>query len=294
MRPLLLHPGLHKTATTWLQTVPFQDRSLFNSLLSHRQIDDLLVRPHEWDWRPTEAIAEIAHARSVEGGHLIDVLSSEILTGHPFFGSREAPLLAKRVREVVGEAKVLLTVRRQHEWIRSLYQQYIKRGGRLSFIDFVAGESEPQYPSFAHLSLEFHRFTDEFARHFGASNVLVLPQELLRQDIAHFFTLLSRFVGAGDIRPKPSWSQSVGGSPPPGSDWLLRWASTFQDKPLSRSSTVGGAKIGKQLERIAYRLPARHPNKLELNLPVDRIRKSNVQLQVFCPVDLSQFGYDVS
>ena len=290
MRPILIHPGLHKTGTSWLQAVPFSDIDIFNNVMSHEEVDAYLVRPHEWQWDPQIARDRIAIALQKNERASVNVLSSEILTGNPFFGSREAPLLARRLREVLPHAKILLTVREQGQWLRSLYQQYVKRGGRLALPDFLSGSSEPQYKTFDFISLEFDRFVEEFSSAFGRENVLVLPQELLRTDMRVFFEHLSSFLGVEQIVPKDEWRRAVGASPPEGSDWLLRLANSFRDKPLSRTSNTRFDWFGKQLERAAYRLPTRG-TRYQVELPEELLKRSNIRLQDYCPTPLSTFGY---
>ena len=292
MRPLLIHPGLHKTATSWLQAVPFADRAIFNSLMSHQEVDAAFVRPHDWVWQPSTARKVIEERRAQNDTADVDVISSEILTGNPFFGSKDVPTFVERLNRTIPNAKILLTVREQSQWLRSLYQQFVKRGGQLSLEDFLSGHAEPQYAGFDFISLEFHRFADEFAAAFGEANVVVLPQELLRKDMDAFFSQLSDFLSVAAISPKPAWHRAVGASPPRGSDWLLRMANALQDKPLSRSSNKRLAMIGKQLERLAYRLPSRG-NAPIIPMPKTRIRRSNAKLQRYCPVDLSEYGYQI-
>lgn len=291
MRPLLIHPGLHKTATSWFQGVPFADESVFNSLLNHQEVDELITRPHRWEWTPDRARARLAAYRSEDSGALVDVISSEILTGNPFFGSRDVPEIAERLRQVVPDAKILLTVREQSQWLRSLYQQYVKRGGRLTFERFIEGETEPQYYGFNPISLNFHLFARTFGEQFGESNILVLPQELLGADIAGFFAELSSFLEVPEIAPKDAWRQRVGLSPPSGSEWLIRLSTSLRDVPLNRKSRTPMAWLGRLMERTAYRLPSLLRSSAPIPALPENIGSINEKLQHYCPVNLRSFGY---
>jgi hypothetical protein len=43
--PLLIHPGFHKTGTTWLQQQVFSDTRAFHMLFDHEEIDRLFIPP---------------------------------------------------------------------------------------------------------------------------------------------------------------------------------------------------------------------------------------------------------
>lgn len=135
---LLLHPGFHKTATSWLQQTVFSEERLFRSLLDHQQIDDRLVRPHDLSFDANSAKLEIDRLREEASSSPVDVISSEVLSGNILFGSRDSQAVAERLANTCSDAKVLLTVRAQKSITKSIYLQYIKRGGRLSIDDFQA------------------------------------------------------------------------------------------------------------------------------------------------------------
>src|SRR5258708_38125999 len=91
-RPLLIHPGFHKTGTTFLQREIFTDQRLFRLLWGHEEVHRYVIGPHELDFDPRagrDAIAVLRSAGAPAPG-LIDVVSSETLCGTPFFGSRES------------------------------------------------------------------------------------------------------------------------------------------------------------------------------------------------------------
>src|SRR3546814_11024198 len=83
---------------------------------------------------------EVSLRRSAGTKAAIDVISNENLVANPFFGARESKVFVQRLHAIAPEAKILLTVRRQAAAMRSLYQQYIKRGGSLSEAHFRSEE----------------------------------------------------------------------------------------------------------------------------------------------------------
>src|SRR6056297_494955 len=98
--PLLIHIGYHKTATTWMQHRLFLPEHGYRPLFGHQEVFDLFVRPHGlvFDPNPVRDVVNAALG-AVQTGEAA-VISSEILSGHPFFGGRESDVLAGRLAKV--------------------------------------------------------------------------------------------------------------------------------------------------------------------------------------------------
>ena len=252
---LLLHPGFHKTATTWLQERVFSDRGVFRSLMGHAQIDELLVRPHDLDFDPAAASLRIEQLRSGTEGGLVDVISSEILTGNILFGARDSLTIADRLAATCRPARVLLTVRSQQGIAQSIYLQFVKRGGRLSIAEFFSRLPEPGYFGFDPRSLEFGRIAQLYGERFGQENVLVLPQELLRKDRGAFLQLLFDFAGADLSQADPGilTAPAAGKSPPASGVRLLCAANGMRDTPISPASKTVLTGLGNALQALGYR-----------------------------------------
>ena len=294
--PLLIHPGFHKTGTTWLQKELFENSPQFSSLLGQYEIDDVLVKPHDLDFSAGPAIEAITARRSKSGG-AIDVLSSELLVGNPLFGSRDAATLASRLHEVVPDAKILLTTREQGGMLRSLYQQYLKRGGTQKLETFVQPNMEPGYFAFHPDLLRYERFAMLYERLFGPGSVLVLPHELLLRDPRRFLEALFEFA-TGTV-PTEIWlpeMRKVGRSPPPGATDLIRFSNRLRQTVLNPGAPRITRPAGEVLFRAAYRYPfssarqsAQWQRTIDPLLPP--YREANRDLQRFCPVPLGAFRY---
>ena len=298
---VLLHPGFHKTATSWLQGTVFAERRLFNALMDHEQIDDLLVRPHDFEFDPDAAREKIAAMRLGGETGTVDVISSEILSGTMFSGSRESLRLAQRLGQVFDEAKILLTVRSQLSIMKSVYLQYVKRGGRLSIEDYLDYRPEPGYFWFERRILEFDRLARAYADRFGAQNVLVLPQELLKRNQSQYLDLLFRFAGVPDDKTPEQFTFAAerGVSPPASGIGLLRIANVFQRSPLNPEAMTTFGFLGGPVHRLAYRWTlGNDAAEQRLNHAI-RTRlaghygESNRRLQAFAPVDLGSLGYEI-
>jgi len=298
---LLLHPGFHKTATSWLQSTVFAEQRLFRPLMDHGEIDELLVRPHDFDFDADAAKARVAALRQAAKPGITDVISSEILSGNIILGSRDSAVLADRLAAVCGPAKVLQTVRAQRPIMKSIYFQYIKRGGRLGIEDYLDFKPEPGYFWVDPVTLEFDRLAQAYAAHFGAENVMVLPQELLAKDRAQYLRLLCQHAGLDESEAERELGgvSARGVSPPASGVWLLRKSGSIRQGPLNPRAPGWQDAAGTMIERVAYRWTwgkerADQRLKQALNAKLTaRYGASNKRLQQFTPVDLASLGYEI-
>jgi hypothetical protein len=298
---LLIHPGFHKTGTTFLQRKVFTDAAVFRYAWGHEEVDRHVNRPHELDFDPAPARAAFAGLGPAPNPDLIDVVSSETLCGVPFFGSRESAARAIRLHRIFGEAKILITVRRQKSIIRSVYLQYLIQGGTLPPERFFAQNPPIDYFGFDHRVFEFHKLAEYYASLFGGENVLVLAQEGLRKDPDRFVRAVCDFCGA----PAPSPAQSFkdrGGenvSPNPAGIPLLRLANRLRGGPVNPEMRGWLAPVGGLLRKAAYRQPwsfLDHSRRLDAAIEQrfgGRFALSNGRLQALAGDDLAAFGYEM-
>ena len=192
---MLLHVGYHKTATTWMQTRLFQPEHGYRQLAGHQEIFDLIVHPHGLDFDPEPMRALIARGLEGLGPGEIPVLSSEILSGHPFFGGRESDVLAARLKAIAPEARILISIRNQMRILPSVYMQYVLRGGTSPYDRFFEGSKDLGFFGFEAQNFEYDRLVGLYQRLFGAEAVYVLPQEALQKDMQAAADGLARFAG---------------------------------------------------------------------------------------------------
>ena len=297
----LIHPGLHKTGTTFLQECVFADRSLFNPLLTHEEVHELLVAPHDLEFGPRAVLDLLETRRNATPNGVIDVVSSEILSGTMFYGSMDSARLAERLHTVLPHSKILLSVRSQIPWLLSVYLQYLKRGGRKSFSEFLTYSPEPGYHWFSISLLRFDRLAEKYAKLFGAENILVLPQELLQSNRPAFLRYLFDFAEVRDLADENSrsYEQERGRSPPLSGAALLRLANAFRSGPMNPEGPTFLSSIGNTLARLSYKASwhndeatARLVREAEAHIDLD-LGASNRFLQRYCPVNLREFGYEL-
>jgi hypothetical protein len=202
---LYLHPGLPKTASSFLEARVF--RHLKESGWSFN--DDRVVAAARGVCFPEQSVAGPGLAERVRQTGCANVLLSyDAMCGDPYrsFADREAVL--ERLRAACGglQVRVLLVVRRQAEWIESLYRQSLHEYYFTPFPKFVVWPDSPSgkapYPSLAVRELSWSEIAEGFASAFGRESVTVLPYELLVQRPEDFIARLGRFFGVAIPMPE--------------------------------------------------------------------------------------------
>lgn len=303
--PLLIHVGLHKTGTTWLQDRVFVSNKLgFHSpwgpMASPAVAEFMLVDPLSFDAKATLArIGPDIDASRAKG--LIPVLSHEGLSSRPVRGTYYAPTVAQRLREVFPSARIVIGVREQNGMILSLYRQFVRNGGVFSLKQFIGTGNEP--PGWAPLCrLDFFHY-DRFVRCyqdlFGEGNVLVQPLELLRDDEPRYLKRLLDFAGS---RGSP---EDLGKAGVSNAGWggqtleFFRFFSRFAVRnplgPKQPWSVNTAQRICYKLDKI---VPKSRHAKVEKSWKAfikertrGRYKESNAELARMTGLDLGSMGY---
>lgn len=193
------HIGLHKTATTWLQTV-FAHHPGLQVIGANPTYRDLAVQittlaaQAQLDLGVWQQTFKISLEPLVKEGQIWGI-SDEQLSGHMITGYN-ANLISNRLLKAFGPIKILLVLRHPVEFIRSMYVQYVKQGGALPFRAFLRDTNIPG-KAIAH-KINYPVLVNRYRDCFGAENVLVLPYELMAQDSARFWNLIWTFL---DVEP---------------------------------------------------------------------------------------------
>lgn len=199
MGEMIVHIGLHKTATTALQNQLFPSCEGVNLLTTERdevrRFVHMLTRKDELYFDSREALKAIAPAM----GSGVNLLSNESLSGPPYAGVMEGGLdhrasIIGNLSSTFPEARIIIVIRRQNDLCRSLYRQYLKIGGTRNptrFYGITAGDRDPL------MSLDrfyFKRYVDALVKAFPRG-VLILTFEEFISNREAFLEKLSDFVG---------------------------------------------------------------------------------------------------
>jgi len=207
-RPVLIHVGFVKTATTSLQ----------RNLLARHPALCHLGRPAPDD-ELDAAIHAIAHADSTlydesavrrilvralarEDGRRLVTLSNENFT---LYEATDRRVVAERLARLFPGARILFTIRRQDEllgaWYLQKLEKYLQGGHFVPFSTWVEMKSrEPHKSIFS--NLDFWPIVSTYVELFGRERVHVLTFETLREEPATYAAALAALLGipADDVR----------------------------------------------------------------------------------------------
>ena len=96
---------------------------------------------------------------------------------------------SNRLKVLFPNAKIIVCTRDKNEMIKSLYSQYIKEGGILTFEKFKT--------SFFNMNrLDYDDYINHLKHLFGKENVYVTSMEKLKQNHREFVEGICSFIGA--------------------------------------------------------------------------------------------------
>ena len=200
MADIVCHLGLHKTASGTLQRQFFPACSGLNLLTTLnpavRQFVEAVARKDPMYFDAKEAVTLLAgRLRSDQ----VNLLSNESLSGPPYAGVAEGGLdhrspVLQNLRAALPDARVVLVLRRQDGLARSLYRQYLKRGGTATLNKFYGIGAAHQPPLMTLDRFRFSPFVRSVFDSFG-SRVLVLTFEQFLRNQRRFLERLCHFVG---------------------------------------------------------------------------------------------------
>jgi hypothetical protein len=180
--PVLFHIGYHKTATTWMQRMLFVPKYGFEQVATHEDVDTHIVAPHGFDFDPRPMAEMIDVKRRRLSNAAVPVVSSEIMSGQPFFGGLSSDIYAQRIKAIAPDARILVSIRSQPKILVSCYMQYLLRGGTMSPRQFFEGKRPVEFYAFRPDHFKYDKLVGFYQDLFGPENVHVTTQESLSKD----------------------------------------------------------------------------------------------------------------
>ena len=211
----VMHIGLHKTATRFLQ------RAVFRSLPEHRFLfnPDVLMQPLKKALRfpgegNRERAREAASKARAEAGARTLVISDPTISGDMYSSHADYADNLAFVHELFPKARIVYIVRRQSDWLQSAWRQsLVKESGKSieTFLNFYEGEFRDRLArrvfgarNLEALRLRFLEIYRAYAQAFGASRVYLFRQEDLRQRPEAVYARLAEALGLDALPPLPA------------------------------------------------------------------------------------------
>lgn len=189
---VILHIGLHKTGTRFLQRMVFAqlDPARFN------------VNPPEL-WEPLRAAArrpndaalvqrcrEAVRAWRESGDKRTLIVSEPHICGDMYSSYQDYQPNLALMKECFPEARIIYFVRKQSDWLHSAYRQHLARGKAIPievFLNFYGGEFRPRLARFVYgarnmeaLNLPFLDIYQAYREAYGEDSVYLFRQEDLK------------------------------------------------------------------------------------------------------------------
>ncbi len=248
---LLLHIGYHKTATSWMQQRLFVPEHGYRQVARHAEVWQHVVGKHGLLFDAEDMKSAIRVGMSDLREDEVPVVSSEILSGHPFYGGMGSDVFARRLNEIAPDARILISVRHQRRMLTSVYMQYLSRGGTMSPEKFFAGDPDLGFYGFRPEHFEFHRLVGLYQGLFGTENVYVISQESLVRDIDEAARGLARFAGNERFDTVlPTHRAAYAPSYPEYAVPILRRINKFQKSVLTPAPTIRFGTTPKGIYRL--------------------------------------------
>ena len=197
------------------------------------------------------------------------VLSEDNLSGYIHNGGMHGligPEMARRIKAVLPDARIVVFVRNQREIVRAAYAQYVSGGGTFGLARYLdshrhlRGALTRPYkaPAFEWEHFEFDRLIAHYDGLFGRENVHVYPYEALR-DRSALLRRMRRDLGIAlplGLPPGGATNASLGA----GALLALRFANLFTRQSVVNKSWLidlpGGQVLRHAVKRVLARLPA--------------------------------------
>lgn len=220
-KEVILHVGLPKTGTTFLQLDVFKLSKYYMDVHENNPLREFLNK--------IVATNNICLNMDIERKIIHDYLmkleqdkvfiSDESLSGDPFTNYMNLEIILESLSKLNINTKIILVTRKQDSIIESLYFQSIHEGYFKSFNKF----SNFANGSFLHSkpvniyginlninSFNYYKMYEVYNKYFTKENILVLPYEELKENQSSFLNKLKKFTGIEDLHvPKKSKKRNI-------------------------------------------------------------------------------------
>jgi len=181
---IILHVGMHKTGTTFLQwnVFHFVDANYLWHVFYKSWLKDLLNIEKKADYEKIKN-----KLSSILKNDKINIISEENIYTYQFSKKDDRFILLDRIKKVIPEAKIIIGTRKKQENLVSWYVEYVAVGGILDFQGFLDKHMNLQ-------KLEYEPYIDKLIEYYGKENVFIYTLDELRKDQDAVLKNLCKFM----------------------------------------------------------------------------------------------------
>ncbi len=197
-KDVYIHLGLHKTGTTFFQKIFYPSYPEFN--YKHLRAKEVLADFNQYILRENELTFNFDKAASLFYQNLskketierIFTLCEEQYSGFPLQDAYNRKIIFDRLNTFFPNANYILVLRNQKDFIRSMYAEYLKKGGTASLLDFL--KRKDSQLNFARGGyLRYFTYYDYIRNKVPEERIKVLYYEDLKYQPALFYKNLLDF-----------------------------------------------------------------------------------------------------
>lgn len=292
----LVHIGFTKAASSTLQDffsacpdVHHVDRSI---AFKH------LTSPNAFSWDEAAAADFFdQQAREAASSGRSMVISHERLSGNPHSGHYDDTLIAQRIAKVLPGARVLISIREQLALIASIYKQFLRIGGTMTFRQYALPTRDYRVPGFDHTKYEYHHLVSHYQDLLGTDQVHVSLVEDLAAKPLDYFQSLAGLLGCQ--MPDGFDPTAVHNPAEPGSSLAsLRRSNRYQIDPTSirQPRPEPAEPLGWASRLLSRLLPSSDPRPEDEahSMFSGHFRESNDLLQEMLGIELATKVYETT
>ncbi|MCQ0969748.1 hypothetical protein MLD63_04815 [Paracoccus sp. TK19116] len=302
---VLIHVGVHKTGTTWLQRELFGKSNEIIFEPSHEPSHKaFLIQPAASFTLDIvrEQYGGLLHQARSQGKPL--VISDEALGGRAFHQKYYREIAAHRLHAAFPNATILVTVREQRALLSSLYGEYLRYGYSSTLEQFLNRESpNPSLePTLDFSYYEYDRTQTFYESLFGANKVIVAPMLWTLADPWGLVDRVNRTFSSKLTLPAATTTERT--VRPAMSEWARRVLRRMnglvpQDsRHLMKPSKFSPNSIAYQVDRLtptwAREKGKRNQKNIVDALVGDYYALSNARFAKMSGIDLKSLGYVVA
>lgn len=310
----IIHIGLAKTGTSFLQTEVFPNlTNVFKRIVGTIEGNptetpfDEIVNLRFMDFEENKFKHSTEEVRNYITNNITEprlFISSDLLSNNFFlkyFGNEkgnEKEIIYNLIKDFFPSPKFFLVVRKQDDWINSIYNQCIKHANRelLSLNEFTGYRKGKFMQNDKHLdchSIDWYEIVKFIEDRFGAGSVFVLPYELFKSDKNEF---LKQFYEHYSLEPfypdKPE--KRVNESKKYHPEYFYRKYLKFRHslpEKLQKTFEKNDKGLLKVLYKIELKVPIEKLSKKQSEQIIQMHKESNKKLADYVGIDLSEYGY---
>jgi hypothetical protein len=201
MTRVVLHVGLHKTGTTFLQQNVFPLIDPLAVAFNPTGITEAIRSVYRSNYR-----SDVVEKESRTIGKIVQesnrpvLVSYEVMSGSPWVNYADLDKMVDVLQKSFGSATIVVLLRNQIDWLISLYREGLKDGVSASPAKFFdpgkCSSKSHWHEGVESCEFDFAKIVDTYESRFGPEHTKVLFYETLHSDPHRF---LDRFESASGI-----------------------------------------------------------------------------------------------